>query len=162
VGDRVAWGEETVAVPAGFRSTLDRLLALRRPVPADNQLIHGDLSGNVLFPDRGDPVIIDFSPYWRPAAFADAIVIADALMYFDAGADVIDLGLGPVEYQRQLLVRAVIFRLVAHVSRTGPTAADPSAAGPFARATDVLAGHFGNPECSERGETVDDAPNEAG
>ena len=55
------------------------LQSLLRPVHAVNQVIHGDLSGNVLTgnvltaPGRV-PAVIDFSPYWRPAAYADAIV----------------------------------------------------------------------------------------
>ena len=46
---------------------LPALLAAVRPVSGvAPQLIHGDLTGNVLFGDGLAPAIIDLSPYWRP------------------------------------------------------------------------------------------------
>jgi hypothetical protein len=44
-------------------------------------LIHGDLTGNVLFHDELPPAIIDFTPYWRPLEFQSAVVVADALVW---------------------------------------------------------------------------------
>lgn len=55
-----------------------RLTRLIRPVCGPSQLVHGDLSGNVLFAEGLAPAIIDFSPYWRPTSYADAIVVIDA------------------------------------------------------------------------------------
>ncbi|MFJ7060541.1 phosphotransferase [Streptomyces microflavus] len=69
VADRVAWGEEEADVVAELT---DPLLALRRPVEAAAQLIHGDLTGNVLFAPGRDPAVIDFSPCWRPPLCAEA------------------------------------------------------------------------------------------
>jgi len=60
---------------------LPRLAAALEPVEARSQLIHGDLTGNVLFAEHLPPAIIDLSPYWRPTSFASAIVIADALVW---------------------------------------------------------------------------------
>lgn len=48
------------------------------------QLIHGDLTGNVLFAADEAPAVIDFSPYWRPPVFAEAVVVADGLLWFQA------------------------------------------------------------------------------
>ena len=45
-----------------------RLVAARRSVDAVSQLVHGDLSGNVLLAHGLPPAVIDFSPYWRPPA----------------------------------------------------------------------------------------------
>ena len=78
IGDRVAWGELPAATFAHVKH-LPRLVAALRPVDAPSQLVHGDLTGNVLFADGLPPAVIDFSPYWRPTAFASAVVVGDAL-----------------------------------------------------------------------------------
>ena len=72
ISDRVAWGEEPAS---DFRdvSYLPQLAAALCPVSVPSQLIHGDLTGNVLFHDQLPPAVIDFSPYWRPAAYASAV-----------------------------------------------------------------------------------------
>lgn len=111
IGDRVAWGELSAD---GFVHVkhLRRLARALCPVEAPSQLIHGDLTGNVLFADGAAPAIIDLSPYWRPAAFASAIVVADALIWERADEDI----LGSVEHIEQfdqLLLRALIYRAVA-------------------------------------------------
>ncbi|MBT8163014.1 MULTISPECIES: hypothetical protein [Arthrobacter] len=36
---------------------------------------------NVLFEAERPPGIIDVSPYWRPASYADGIILADALCW---------------------------------------------------------------------------------
>ena len=84
IGDRVAWGDLPVSDFADAKHVA-RLAAARRPIDALDQLIHGDLSGNLLFAEGLPPAIIDLSPYWRPTAFATAIVVADALVW--EGAD---------------------------------------------------------------------------
>jgi uncharacterized protein (TIGR02569 family) len=100
--DRRAWGETA----DHEQPEVARLLAARRRIDAPDQLIHGDLSGNVLFADGLPPAVIDFSPYWRPAAYASAIVVVDAVAWY--GADPALLAtLDP-----QLLIRAVLFRLL--------------------------------------------------
>ena len=111
VGDRVAWGE----IPAeSFRHVkhVPRLLEALDPVDmSDSQLVHGDLTGNVLFADALPPAIIDFSPYWRPTAFASAVVVGDALVW--EGAD--ESLLGAVDHVAdfpQFLLRALIYRAV--------------------------------------------------
>jgi len=110
-GDRVAWEEAPAS--AGF-ALLDRLLAARRqlePAPR-SQLVHGDLGGNVLFDAEGVPAVIDFSPYWRPPGFASAIVVADAVCWCGADPEVLCAGLSHVDHFAQLLVRALVYRIV--------------------------------------------------
>jgi len=63
IGDRVAWGERPY-------DGIDDLLAALEPVDAPSQLVHGDLTGNVLFHDELPPAIIDFAPYWHPTEYA--------------------------------------------------------------------------------------------
>ena len=122
VADRVAWGELPPELPPGFSPDLPqradadgrplaRLVAATRPVSEPGQLIHGDLTGNVLFDSSVPPAIIDLSPYWRPAGYASAIVFADAMVWEGADARVLDAA-GRVEDFGQYLLRALIFRLV--------------------------------------------------
>ena len=110
IGDRVAWGELPMAEFEQV-SHLPRLAATLRPVSAPSQLIHGDLGGNVLFHDRLPPAIIDFSAYWRPAAFASAIVVADDLVWEGAETGLLD-AVSRTEDFGQYLVRALIYRAV--------------------------------------------------
>lgn len=105
VADRVAWGEAVADLP----ELVAPLLALRRPVDLPCQLVHGDLGGNVLFADRLPAAVIDVSPYWRPAGYADAIVVADAVAWSGAGADLVEHLLS--RQGEQLLLRAVLFRV---------------------------------------------------
>jgi len=101
-GDRVAWGDEPFA-------EVDDLLALRRPVTAPSQLVHGDLTGNVLFHDELPPAVIDLAAYWRPAGYASAIVVADALVWEGAPAEV------AAAVDPQLLLRALVYRAVTSI-----------------------------------------------
>jgi uncharacterized protein (TIGR02569 family) len=116
VADRVAWDELDVKVGPGSTPLLHRLSALRQGIALDSQLIHGDLSGNVLCADGLPPAVIDVSPYWRASAYADAIVVVDALLWWDADESLVDMAL-PQEMTwtiwHQLLVRAAVFRLVS-------------------------------------------------
>lgn len=105
VADRVAWGEASADLPA----SVGPLLALRRPVDLPCQLVHGDLAGNVLFSPTLPPAVIDVSPYWRPAGFADAIVVADSVAWWGAGPDLVERLLA--RQGEQLLLRAVLFRV---------------------------------------------------
>lgn len=110
VADRVAWGELSAAEFTHVKH-LPRLASALKPITARRQVIHGDLGGNVLFHDQLPPAVIDFSPYWRPPAFASAIVVADALVWEDADESVLD-GVAHIENFNQYLVRALIYRAV--------------------------------------------------
>jgi uncharacterized protein (TIGR02569 family) len=108
ISDRVAWGEIPASDFPDVRH-LPRLAAAMRPVSAPGQLIHGDLSGNVLFHDQLTPAIIDFTPYWRPAAYAAAIVVADALVWEGADSRILS-AVRHLDDLGQYLVRALVFR----------------------------------------------------
>jgi Ser/Thr protein kinase RdoA (MazF antagonist) len=85
IGDRAAWGELTPPdADPGFAAILDRLYGFLRPLEIPSQVIHGDLPGNSLFADGMSPAVIDFSPYHRPADFALAVVIVDAIAWYGA------------------------------------------------------------------------------
>jgi uncharacterized protein (TIGR02569 family) len=129
IGDRVAWGELPASDFAHVRH-LAQLISALRPVTAPSQLIHGDLTGNVLFDGQQPPAIIDFSPYWRPTAYASAIVIADALIWEGADIRVME-AVHHIDDFGQYLIRALIFRAVAEwilsreQSAGSPTDDDP-------------------------------------
>jgi uncharacterized protein (TIGR02569 family) len=101
-GDRVAWEGEPFP-------GIEDILALLRPVSEESTLIHGDLTGNVLFHETLPPAIIDFTPYWRPREFAAAVVVADALVWEGAPP-----GLAHV-VDPQYLLRALIYRGVTSI-----------------------------------------------
>lgn len=111
IGERVAWGELPAEQFAHVKH-LPRLVGALRPIDASaSQLVHGDLTGNVLFADGLMPAVIDFSPCWRPPGFAAAIVVGDALLWEGADASLLDV-VEHVEEFPQLLLRALIFRAV--------------------------------------------------
>jgi len=108
----VAWDEHPVPTAAAFGDpSLIGLLDARRPVAAHRQLVHGDLTGNVVFAEGLPPGIIDFSPYWRPAAYAIGVVVADAVVWEGADLTLVDHVADRAE-MGQCLVRALIFRHV--------------------------------------------------
>lgn len=111
IGERVAWGELPAEDFAQVKH-LTRLVEVLRPVDATaSQLVHGDLTGNVLFADGLPPAVIDFSPQWRPPGFASAVVVGDALLWEGADERLL-AAVSHVDDFPQLLVRALIFRAV--------------------------------------------------
>jgi uncharacterized protein (TIGR02569 family) len=124
IGDQVAWGERE----ADLIPPLERFHRLLRPLagapPLENrQLVHGDLTGNVLFTPGLAPAVIDLSPYWRPTAYAESVVVADAIIWHGAGQPLLRTAAalsGPhfVPYVAQ----AVIYRLATTNERlrSGP------------------------------------------
>jgi hypothetical protein len=122
VADQVAWGERNPGdilasghgVPAGLSAQVRRLLAALRPVRVPDQLVHGDLSGNVLFAEGQPPAVIDFSPYWRPAGLAVSVAAVDALTWSGADPGILAELDGEPDID-QLLARAHIGRLVTEM-----------------------------------------------
>ena len=111
IADRVAWGERAAGAPVPTPLTR-RLEGLLEPVPVARQLVHGDLTGNVLFADGLPPAVLDLSLYWRPRDYATAIVLVDALTWEGATP----AQLAPVLQRsslHQLMLRALLFRHIA-------------------------------------------------
>ena len=126
--DRVVWGESTLDEIDGvneemlvrFQPLLDKLGRLTKalPVGVKSQLVHADMFGNVLFDDAAtSPAIIDLTFYWRPAEYANAVVVADALAWAGAGRGLVEL-YGTDELRLQLLVRAMHWRYLTFVVDT--------------------------------------------
>ncbi|KAI1865361.1 uncharacterized protein JN550_008409 [Neoarthrinium moseri] len=119
--DRVTWGEKALedvdnvdfVILEILNPTLEQLKEMMEPLPRDleSQLMHADLAGNVLFDDQSGlaPAIIDLTMYWRPAAYAEAIMVVDGIMWHGEGKELIELcGTGQVWIQ--LLIRALYWR----------------------------------------------------
>jgi uncharacterized protein (TIGR02569 family) len=133
VADRAAWGDVPLT-PYRRSRHVARLADRLEPVQAPSQVIHGDLTGNVLFADGRPPAVIDLSAYWRPAEFATAIVVADALVWEEADVSELESAMD-IEPFGQLLARALLFRLVADAV-ADPDSMDARAAA-YAPAVDV-------------------------
>jgi uncharacterized protein (TIGR02569 family) len=106
--DRDAWGEIPRQVLPELRGLVEKLQpALSPPGPA--QLVHGDLTNNVLLAVGQSPGIIDISPYWRPRDYAEGIVLADALSWHRAPAKLLE----EVDVPPAAVARGLLFRILA-------------------------------------------------
>lgn len=153
-GDRVAWQEQQPDLIACLQAPYEDLAALIAPVAEASQLIHGDLTGNVLLAAGLPPLVIDFSPYWRPAAFGEAIVVGDALIWHGAKAALIREtadGTGAAAAASgdfaQHVLRAVIYRLVTTSERVRSQGLENSASTTgevrrYERAAKILTEHL--------------------
>ncbi|KQU80849.1 MULTISPECIES: phosphotransferase [unclassified Rhizobacter] len=109
---RVAWHERGLpdAAPQDVKAVLSSLRARCEPVDLPSQFVHTDLAGNILF-DGDAPVVIDISPAFRPVAYAHTVLVADSVAWHhEPAASLEALGLVP-SLRRQLVLRAVVFRL---------------------------------------------------
>jgi uncharacterized protein (TIGR02569 family) len=109
--DKMAFGELGVdplrPVVADITSELETIV---QPVWRSEQVIHGDFAPNVLFAAGQPPAIIDFTPNWRPAAYAVALTLVDAVLWY--GNDMSSVNcLADDPDVVQLVVRATLFRL---------------------------------------------------
>jgi uncharacterized protein (TIGR02569 family) len=123
-GDAVAWDGREPVGPEPYLELVHRLLALVRPIDLASQIVHGDLCGNVLFDPAGRPVVIDFSPYWRPLEFASAIVAIDAFEWEGAGPGALTW-LDDVDPSHQLLLRAALYRIATSADIALADGVDP-------------------------------------
>jgi uncharacterized protein (TIGR02569 family) len=147
IGDEVAWGERDPGPLLGpaagpLADQVRRLLALLRPVDLPNQLIHADLTGNVLFAGGLPPAVIDFSPLERPAGLPLAVVAVDALMWRQARPEVLGQLAGEREIG-QLLAHALAYRLVTEIVMRAGTPGIEAAARAAAPVTGLVAAYCG-------------------
>ncbi|WP_037077220.1 TIGR02569 family protein [Pseudonocardia spinosispora] len=117
-GDRVAWEELPARVSPGASDLLEQLVRSRRPVELESQVVHGDLLGNVLFADGLPPAVIDWPAYWRPASWASAVAVVDALCWYGAAPELAARWSHLPEWG-QMLVRALIYRIATDDAALG-------------------------------------------
>jgi uncharacterized protein (TIGR02569 family) len=122
--DRVAWGDQPSHLRQEFAEVARLLQHASRPL-GPSQIVHGDLTGNVLFAPGAPPAVIDISPYWRPPEYAEGVVIADALCWHGASASVLQ----EVGVSVTAVARALLFRLVTtnELLLAGLATVDPDA-----------------------------------
>lgn len=145
--DRAAWedvplktaraaGMDQPTSPDGVTSLemVKTLATLRRKVDLESQLVHGDLFGSVLFAGSAAPGITDITPYWRPASWAAAVVVVDALAWGGADDGLIERWEEMPEWP-QMLLRALMFRLAVHALH--PRSSSGALVG-LQRATDLI------------------------
>jgi uncharacterized protein (TIGR02569 family) len=114
LADRVAAGTEEVPLdPTRGGRLYDVLAGSRKPLSLRPQVVHGDLFGNVLFDGDAAPGIIDFTCYHRPAEWAAAVVVVDALAWGGADDGILRRWSHLPEWP-QALLHAVLFRLAVH------------------------------------------------
>nr|WP_232328203.1 TIGR02569 family protein [Kibdelosporangium sp. MJ126-NF4] len=123
-GDRVAWDELPLQATPAAMDLLQPLVHVRQPVDLVSQVVHGDLPGNVMFADDLPPAIIDWPAYWRPTSWASAVAVADALCWYNATPDLLARWAHLPEWG-QMLVRALIYRIITDDKAVGPTVWTP-------------------------------------
>ena len=85
--DLVALGEKPFDYEEEFMELYRQIEPHLRPLEARSQLVHGDLSANILCDQELPPAIIDFSPAWAPNGFAEGIMLADAIAWDNPPVD---------------------------------------------------------------------------
>jgi uncharacterized protein (TIGR02569 family) len=133
--DRAAWHERPLRLGPGLDALAARLEDALEPL-GDAQVVHADLTGNVLFADGLDPVIIDISPYWRPTEYADGIVVADALCWYGASPSLLD----QAGVSLAAVARALLFRMATthEIAASGVAIDLPDEVGRYSRVVAAL------------------------
>ena len=108
-GDRVAWEDAEPEGSEPIRRLVGEARRAYEPVSSPPQVIHGDIGGNVIAAPGLPPGVIDWPPYFRPAAFAMAVAAVDALCWAGASPRLLDDWADLPEW-RQLLLRAFVYR----------------------------------------------------
>jgi uncharacterized protein (TIGR02569 family) len=112
VADRVACDEQPLMLMHDrLRPLAERLSAYVRPDDSGSQIIHGDLTGNVLLAPGLPPGVIDFTPYWRPRRFSVAVVVVDALLWHGAPPSLV--AAVPGQDRASVVARAALYSLIA-------------------------------------------------
>jgi len=111
--ERIAFGEsQPIGIPTALGALVSRLMAeLTATGLGPDQLVHGDLARNVLLDATGIPLVIDVAPYWRPALWAEAVCVLDAILWM--GADPAAMHQWSHGAPRQAMLRAFLFRLLS-------------------------------------------------
>lgn len=111
------------------------LSGLRDELYTDDQLVHGDIAGCLIFDGASDPIITDFYPAWRPAPWSVALLAVDTMSWGNAPDAIIERWAHLPDFE-QLLVRAILYRLLVHAVL--PTT-QPEALPGLLRVADVIA-----------------------
>lgn len=110
--NQIAWEEADLPENTDSRSKeiIESIKAEYKPIYLSKQLIHSDLAGNILF-NRTTPVIIDFSPEFRPSSYAEVLLITDSIAWHQEQVESLWIAQYPKALIIQLALRAIVFRL---------------------------------------------------
>ena len=117
LADRVAW-RELEATSLGLNTDVCEMVErLTGDIPRCDDavtVIHGDLAGNVFLDASGSAVVLDLSPYVRPAPYGAAIVVVDHMLWYEGSTELSRL------VDASQLARALTFRMIADQIGRGP------------------------------------------
>lgn len=109
--DKVAWEGKDPTCHPKLNYLVSKLINVLKPIELPSQIIHGDLTDNILFANNFPPAVIDLAPYWRPADFAIAVIVADSIVWGGEDIAIYDL-VKDVKSIDQLLIRAELRRIM--------------------------------------------------
>ncbi len=110
---RIAWQNESLPQnisKKAFKILQEMLSKVKLKENYKVQIVHSDLSGNILFDKALTPLIIDFSPTIAPVEYAEAILLCDSIAWEESPPSEIEL-ICHSEFNVEMILRAVIFRL---------------------------------------------------
>jgi len=109
----IAWEESSLpqTIRPEIRQLINPIFYKYQTVEQSRQIIHSDMCGNILFAADLAPLVIDFSPAYRPKEYAEAILVADAIAWENAPAELVR-ELPETFHYNQMLIRAVNFRVI--------------------------------------------------
>lgn len=111
------------------------LAGLRESLVEDDQLVHGDVLGCMIFAGAADPVMTDLFPAWHPPGWSVALVVVDAMAWGNGQDSLLDRWAHIPDFL-QLALRAVLYRLALHALLPG---VQPSAWPGLSRTAEVVA-----------------------
>ena len=110
---RIAWQKENLPQnisKEAFKILEELISKVKLKENYEVQIIHSDLSGNILFDKTLNPLIIDFSPTIAPVEYAEAILVCDCIAW--QGSPTSEIGLiCHSKFNKEMILRAIIFRL---------------------------------------------------
>ena len=109
---QMAWNNMSFTDTTDIKSLklIESLKDHYQTISLDTQLIHSDISGNILFNDQ-HPVIIDFSPEFRSRKYSEALLVTDSIAWYQE--PLASIYAIPYEWELvvQLAIRAIVFRV---------------------------------------------------
>jgi uncharacterized protein (TIGR02569 family) len=106
----LAWSQSGILrmeIPEDIKALMDMRTQFEMP----HQLVHVDLAGNILFDNYDNPVVIDFTPGFYPKEYAEVLLLIDSIAWYEGSIENLNLLKLEQELKKQLILRALIFRL---------------------------------------------------
>ncbi|WP_246818059.1 TIGR02569 family protein [Corynebacterium sp. HMSC22B11] len=136
--------------------------ALRTEITAEDQLVHGDVIGCMIFDGAADPAITDLVPAWHPTGWSVALLVVDAMAWGNGDDALLDRWSHIPDFM-QLALRAVLYRLALHAMLPNSR---PEAWPGLSRTADVIAAreqqNEARQEWEDEGEPAEEGGDDAG